>query len=290
MRKLILLLFIFSTFYLQLEAQVGIGTGTPNSSANLELNVTSSTSKKGMLLPRVPLLNNTDVTTIAAPAVGLIVYNTTANGTGNNAVEANTFYYWDGVQWTNLSNLTEVRRELLPQVFFIAETNPPPPVPPTATTPQNTNSGTDNINTKPVVVKFNQSNVVLNTGNNITLKDDNTFLINNSGSYEVSGFINYNPSIRDLNSTTNVEFIIEVSTNNGSNWSSIAKTVGVWGAATTLNNRTNNIPPVIITAQKNELIRCLVSKTQGVDHSTSAAISAPTGLRYGKVLKIQKLD
>lgn len=287
MRKLLLIKVFLLSFFI-CSAQVGISTSSPNASTALDIDVSSLAAKKGLLLPRVSLSNNTDVVTIPNPAVGLLVYNLTDNGTGNAAVSANMFYYWDGVQWTNLTNLSEVKRELLPQVFFIAEGNNNN----NNTTPQNTVEGTDNINTAPVIMKLSPSSVVLNTGNNLTMKTDNTINVNNSGAYEVSGFINYNPSINTggLQNTTNMEFIIQISTNNGTSWSNIAKTVGVWGAGTTLNSRTNNIPPIIITANKNNLLRCVVQKTQGDNHSASARISAPTGLQYGKVLKIQKIN
>lgn len=286
MKKLVLIIICLLPFTAVMSAQVGISTLSPNTSAALDIDVSSLASKKGLLLPRVSLLNNTDVVTIPSPAVGLLVYNIANAGTGTAAVSANMFYYWDGVQWTNLTNLSEVKRELLPQVFFIAEGGN------NITTPQNTVSGADNINTSPVIIKFSASSVVLNTGNNLTMNADNTMLVNNSGTYEVSGFINYNPSINTggLQNTTNMEFIIQISTNAGTSWSNIAKTVGVWGAGTTLNSRSNNIPPVIIVANKNDLLRCVVQKTQGDNHGSGARISAPTGLQYGKVLKIQKIN
>lgn len=299
MKNILFSFFLISSFFIRLDAQVGIGTTTPNSSANLDIDVSSTTTKKGMLLPRVTLQNSADVTTIANPAVGLMVYNTLDDGIPPNNVEKNTFYFWNGVQWTNISSLSEVKRELLPQVFFIAEGNN------SITTPQYTYYHSENINVAPVVIRFDQSSVILNTGNNVTLKSDNTLLINNSGSYEVSGFINYNPSIpfnTTISTTTNVEFIIQISTGGIGSWKNIAKTVGVWGAGTSLNNRTNNIPPVTITADKGDLLRCLVIKTFGDNHRETtdpidpvnnpakATISAPTGLEYGKVLKILKLD
>ncbi len=278
---------------------VGIGTNTPNASAALDIDVSSlaTNEKKGFLMPRVALLNNTDVTTIkdpatSKPATGLIVYNTTANGTaGVNAVEADTFYFWDGVKWVDIANISTVRRELLPQVFFILDRNS------SATSPQNTVSGTDNLNTAPVVVKFSSSmgsgstfeNLIkLNTGNNITFNaSDYSFTINNSGIYEISGFINYNPNI-GTTASTNLEFIIQAF--DGTSWNNIAKTVGVWGFGTGANSRTNNVVPVIVSLTKNNKIRCVVSKSAGVNHTASSQISQPIGLGLSKVLKIQKLD
>ncbi|NML70817.1 hypothetical protein HHL23_13575 [Chryseobacterium sp. RP-3-3] len=282
--KIKILLNIFASQ--MLFSQVGIGTSTPNNSAVLDLDVSSlaANNKKGVLLPRVALQNNADITTIQSPVAGLTVYNTTANGSGISAVVANTFYYWNGTNWINLSNITEIKRELLPQVFFLAEGNNG------VTTPQLPVSGADNINTAPVLVDFSVGSIVLNSENNISLLNENNFMINNSGNYQISGYLGYNPAISVLTSATNMEFTIQISTDNGTTWSNIAKTVGVWGNGTTANNKTNNIPPLVVGLNKNNLIRCTVLKTSGTNHSASATISSATGLSYGKVLKIQKLD
>ena len=267
-------------------SQVGIGTANPNNSAALDLSAENlpANNKKGFLLPRVSLQSNTDIATIINPSAGLTVYNTANSGSGTSAVFANTYYYWNGTNWINLSNITEVKRELLPQVFFLAEKNNG------ITTPQNPISGTDNVNISPVLVDFSTNSVVLNAGNNITLLNENNFKVNTSGNYEISGYIGYNPSVFPLTSGTNMEFTIQVSVDNGTTWSSIAKTVGVWGNETTGNSITNTIAPIVVSLNQNNLIRCTVFKTAGTNHGTSAVISAATGLIYGKVLKIQKLN
>lgn len=265
-------MFISSAVY----SQLGIGTTNPNSSSVLDIDVSTLTQKKGLSLPNVALLNNTDQTTIQNPAIGLMVYNTKTNGTGNNTVTKDMYYYWNGVNWVNLSTLTEVKNELLPQVFSIAEVG---------------YQVMTDVNTKEVKVIYSPSAILLNTGNNILLDDDSdsNFEILNEGVYEVSGFINYNPGI-PLTYSTNIEFIIQSSEDGGLTWVQKAKTIGVWGLQTTMNNRTTNIPPTVINLNKNDLLRFMVKKTQGQDHSSGAAINAPTGLAYGKVLKIQKLN
>ena len=78
---------LFLLLSINLRAQVGIGTTTPDASAQLEVKSTS----KGLLIPRVALQSTTDVTTIAAPATGLLVYNTAAH---NDVLTG--FYYWEG--------------------------------------------------------------------------------------------------------------------------------------------------------------------------------------------------
>jgi hypothetical protein len=67
---------------------VGIGTIAPNTSAILDM---SGVTTKGMLLPKVSLVSLTDVTTIATPATGLLIWNTNASLVGGVG-----FYYNDG--------------------------------------------------------------------------------------------------------------------------------------------------------------------------------------------------
>jgi hypothetical protein len=66
----------------------------PHASAMLDVDA----SNKGMLIPRVNLTSAADVTTIANPAVSLLVYNkSTAGVAPNNVVPG--FYYWSGSKW-----------------------------------------------------------------------------------------------------------------------------------------------------------------------------------------------
>jgi hypothetical protein len=65
---------------------------TPASGALVDL----KSDTKGFLAPRVSLTSTTDVTTIASPVTGLLVFNTNAlitNGSGQG------YYYWDGSVW-----------------------------------------------------------------------------------------------------------------------------------------------------------------------------------------------
>ncbi|MCP1298824.1 hypothetical protein NK356_06585 [Chryseobacterium sp. S0630] len=75
------------------DGSVGIGTNSPNTSALLDL----TAANKGFLPPRIALNSITDVSTISAPAEGLVVYNT---GAGN--LKSKGIYYWDGAQWVVL--------------------------------------------------------------------------------------------------------------------------------------------------------------------------------------------
>ncbi len=68
----------------------------PNASAMLDVKSTS----KGMLIPRVALTGTADVTTVPSPATSLMVYNTTASGSGTTAVVPG-YYYWSG-SWVRI--------------------------------------------------------------------------------------------------------------------------------------------------------------------------------------------
>ncbi len=77
------------------KAQIGINTtgNVPHSSAALDVDFPN----KGLLVPRVALTSETDVTTIPSPAISLLVYNTNASlpyGVG--------YYYWNGTKWVKL--------------------------------------------------------------------------------------------------------------------------------------------------------------------------------------------
>ena len=88
---IILLLLATYTF-----AQTGIGTSTPHASAKLHV----SASDKGFLPPRVTLTAATDVSTIASPAEGLLVYNL-----GSVGLQAG-YYYWNGANWATIATGT----------------------------------------------------------------------------------------------------------------------------------------------------------------------------------------
>ncbi len=104
-------LYIFAVLLLSsrlLNAQVGIGTASPNSSAQLDI----TSAGKGLLPPRIALTGTTDVSTIASPATGLVIYNIT---TTTDVTPG--YYYYNGSAWTKLitgiKNTTEALSQTL---------------------------------------------------------------------------------------------------------------------------------------------------------------------------------
>jgi hypothetical protein len=78
-------------------------TGNPAvASAVLDLSNNKTNGTKGFLGPYVSLTGNTDNTTVASPAMGLIVYNTTIAGNCPNTVFRG-YYYWNGAYWIPMS-------------------------------------------------------------------------------------------------------------------------------------------------------------------------------------------
>lgn len=64
---------IFLSITINGFAQVGIGTTSPHASSRLEVSATD----KGLLIHRIALTANNDVSTISNPEKSLLVYNTT---------------------------------------------------------------------------------------------------------------------------------------------------------------------------------------------------------------------
>jgi hypothetical protein len=80
---------------------VAINSNGAAADASSILDVNSSS--KGMLIPRVSLSSAIDATTIASPAVSLLVYNTATAGTSPNNIVPG-YYYWNGTKWIALGS------------------------------------------------------------------------------------------------------------------------------------------------------------------------------------------
>jgi hypothetical protein len=95
MKKLFLLLTI--SLSLSVSSQIGVGTANADPSAMVDINSTD----KGLLIPRISLTGKQDVSTIASPANGLMVYNLATAGDSPNNVIANNIYKFNGAsnQW-----------------------------------------------------------------------------------------------------------------------------------------------------------------------------------------------
>ena len=91
MKKIYLFTTILLITFFQAKAQMGINKdgSAPHPSAMFDIKASSNTNAKGLLMPRVA-----DHTVITSPATGLMVFNTTTN----------TFWYFNGLAWTDMGN------------------------------------------------------------------------------------------------------------------------------------------------------------------------------------------
>jgi subtilisin-like proprotein convertase family protein len=104
MKKITLYVFSSLAILSKSIAQVSISNPAEPPAPSAMLDVKST--NKGVLLPRVALSSAVDVSSIAAPATALIVYNTATAGTGTNAVTPG-YYAWEGSRWNRLSNYAD---------------------------------------------------------------------------------------------------------------------------------------------------------------------------------------
>jgi hypothetical protein len=99
----LIILFISSLLILSISnGQVAINTTGASPTASAMLDVTSS--NKGILFPQVSLDSLKDVTSIAAPANGLIVYNTTQPGARNDMMRGYYYYSTSLLSWVRLAD------------------------------------------------------------------------------------------------------------------------------------------------------------------------------------------
>lgn len=81
------------------QAQQGFGTDKPNKSAAVDI----QSSKRGLLIPRVELVETTNQEPITKPETSLMVYN---QATANDVTPG--YYYWDGTKWARFAKQSEI--------------------------------------------------------------------------------------------------------------------------------------------------------------------------------------
>ncbi|MVX37268.1 hypothetical protein [Myroides sp. LoEW2-1] len=81
------------------QAQQGFGTDNPHRSAAVDI----QSSKRGLLMPRVELVETTNQAPITAPETSLMVYNI---ATSKDVTPG--YYYWDGAKWARFAKQSEI--------------------------------------------------------------------------------------------------------------------------------------------------------------------------------------
>lgn len=92
-KKIILLSAILLSAVASAQVKIGGTDGTPNANAMLDVEA----SNKGMLLPRLALVETTNFAPLSQHVAGMTVYNT---ATANDVVPG--FYYNDGAKWQQM--------------------------------------------------------------------------------------------------------------------------------------------------------------------------------------------
>ncbi len=291
--SLTLILFSVSSIY----AQIGIDTFAPDKTALLELNsksiTSSSSNERGFLPPRVALLSNRDIATIVNPTPGLLIFNTSDAGEYPYEVSANNYYYWNGKNWDRLIYKSTVEEAVKPRMFYIEGIDTQ------SFTRNDINipSGTPRDN----VVKF--MSPLLNIKDIIQFNStQSTFMVNVSGIYELSAFVNYNPMANIVSGSHNkrafLNLKIQVSKDGGINWINSIGTRTNWGVDAASTLKTAILLPTPLKLNKGDVVRLVIANpfnsTANNDHcgggdcyiGNDLANNIPTS----KGLKIQLLD
>ncbi len=189
-------------------SQVGINTNSPHSSASLDV----VSPSKGILYPRIALLNNTDQVTVLSPAKGLVVYNTNTSAAGSNQVLKDNLYFWNGVYWNRVINDQDVYDSIaslkIPKLagYVYCES-----------------SQKEDFPTGDIAVNYLPNSVVSDFNNNqyMEIKSDDTtntiFKVVQSGTYGFEGFICILMNL-STNDTIHPEVNVQKSTDNGLTW------------------------------------------------------------------------
>ncbi len=98
MKKIVYIL-VLSVFFMNLQAQFKVGTDVKNINPNAMFQVDAA--NKGILIPRLQLVQSTNFAPLTAHVQGMIAYNT---ATSNDVVPG--FYYNDGAKWNLIGNAT----------------------------------------------------------------------------------------------------------------------------------------------------------------------------------------
>lgn len=92
--RLVILVYLF--FDVQVFAQ-SVGINNDGSAPNISAMLDIKNANKGLLVPRVTLYSETDVSTIANPAKSLLIYNL-----NTLLPEGEGFYFWNSTKWVKL--------------------------------------------------------------------------------------------------------------------------------------------------------------------------------------------
>lgn len=147
-------------------------------------------------------------------------------------------------------------------------------------------------NGNPLIVTFNDSDLVVNT---ISTFDSsvNEFVITESGLYEVSGYVNYQPSSNG-SSFAAINVIIQYQPIGSSSWNELSLSRMIFtGYAMKDVTSTIVVPSAAMPMNTGDRIRMILRKPVGDNHGNYSTpnwgIKLPTGGKYSKAIKIMAI-
>lgn len=104
--KILFLILCTQTSFFLSAQNIGIGTATPDPSAKLHI----VDVNRGLLVPKISIVDISFPNPVTAPATGLLVWNTNATVVGGSGTG---FYYWNGTEWVALGTGSSNAWELM---------------------------------------------------------------------------------------------------------------------------------------------------------------------------------
>ena len=270
------------------QIRIGNTTASPDGSALLDVIATN----KGLLLPRVALGSTDDITTIPNPANGLMVYNTTAAGSGTTAVRPNLIYTWKLNKWEAVIDLVNIKTLKVPidyvllskatQIYSASELT-------SVNTPSNT-----------IPVTWSSTEIVLDNPNDMTLNNTTDILVKTASFYQVTGSFTFAINTTAVGAASYVVVTLQSSIDNGATWTAKSAAAMSYekdniapGNTTTDFPKPQTIifPNFVHQFAANELIRFVISKPSATatNYVTGTGIQSRLATDNTKTVRFTRL-
>jgi hypothetical protein len=251
---------------------VGINTTSVDPSAIMEVKADTpgSATKKGFLPPRLELKNQRDKTTVPIAtgterkATAMLVYNTeNTYNFSQGHVYSDNYYYWLGDRWERMVYTPLVYEAVIPREFYIEGKTKQEFTTEQLNPPYN-NQG---VNGADLPLKFVED-PVLNRKNIFTKLSEENFLVNVTGTYDMSAFVHYNPLATEIkenlpNGVTYhkrafLNLKIQRQTSRAAAWEDLVVVRAAWGFDASGFVKTATINSVSVRLFKGDKIRLVI--------------------------------